>query len=146
MVFVRFCQEGWGKEGGGVVKIVKYGWMTHNRQSNKRWHKLGFEQALFKYIVPQLLYGLPMYSPAWKKMPANFLEQPWDTRVSPTRENRFIIVVFLSAIITISLLFFLKCDEKNGDQRLSIFCCIQVLSVNSSSSKKIPPSPSKQTN
>ena len=31
-----------------------------DRSSNKRYHKVGFEKALFKHVGPQLLYGLPV--------------------------------------------------------------------------------------
>ena len=48
------------REGGGVGKIVKYGGMSNDCLSDKRYLKLGFEQALIKQIGPQLLYGLPV--------------------------------------------------------------------------------------
>ena len=41
-------------------KIVKYGGMRNDRSSDKKSHKVRFEQALFKQIGPQLLYGLPV--------------------------------------------------------------------------------------
>ena len=49
-----------GRGGGGVGKIVKYGGMSNDRSSDKKSHKVRFEQALFKQIGPQLLYGLPV--------------------------------------------------------------------------------------
>ena len=49
-----------GGRGGGVGKIVKYGGMSNDRSSDKRSHKVRFEQALFEQIGPQLLYGLPV--------------------------------------------------------------------------------------
>ena len=53
------CEEGWGK-GGGVGKIVKYGGISNDRSSDKKSHRVRFEQALFKQIGPQLLYVLPV--------------------------------------------------------------------------------------
>ena len=54
-------RRGGGKGGrGGVGKIVKYGGMSNDRSSDKKSHKVRFEQALFKQIDPQLLYGLPV--------------------------------------------------------------------------------------
>ena len=41
-------------------KIVKYGGMSNDRSSDKRSHKVRFEQALFEQIGPQLLYGIPV--------------------------------------------------------------------------------------
>ena len=52
-----------GEGGGGVGKIVKYGGMSNDRSSDKRSHKVRFEQALFEQIGPQLLYGLPVLKP-----------------------------------------------------------------------------------
>ena len=51
-----------GQRGGGVGKIVKYGGMSNDRSSDKKSHKVRFEQALIKQIGPQLLYGLPVLS------------------------------------------------------------------------------------
>ena len=51
---------GVGGRGGGVGKIVKYGGMSNDRSSDKKSHKVRFEQALFKQIGPQLLYGFPV--------------------------------------------------------------------------------------
>ena len=45
---------------GGVGKIVKYGGISNDRSSDRKSHKVRFEQALFKQIGPQLLYGLPV--------------------------------------------------------------------------------------
>ena len=50
----------WGGVGGGVGKFVKYGGMSNDLSSDKKSHKVRFEQALFKQIGPQLLYGLPV--------------------------------------------------------------------------------------
>ena len=55
-----------GGKGGGVGKIVKYGGMSNDCSSDKKSHKVRFEQALFKQIGPQLLYGLPVRKPAHK--------------------------------------------------------------------------------
>ena len=49
-----------GGRGGGVGKIIKYGGMSNDRSSDQKSHKVRFEQALFKQIGPQLLYGLPV--------------------------------------------------------------------------------------
>ena len=49
-----------GGRGEGVGKIVKYGGMSNDRSSDKKSHKVRFEQALFKQIGLQLLYGLPV--------------------------------------------------------------------------------------
>ena len=54
------CEEGWGEGGEGWGLIVKYGGMSNDRSSDKKSHKVRFEQALFKQIGPQLLYGLPV--------------------------------------------------------------------------------------
>ena len=51
---------GVGGRGGGVGKIVKYGGMSNDRSSDKRSHKVRFEQALLEQIGPQLLYGIPV--------------------------------------------------------------------------------------
>ena len=53
---------GGGGGGGGVGKIVKYRGMSNDRSSDKKSHKVRFEQALFKQIGLQLLYGLPVIS------------------------------------------------------------------------------------
>ena len=37
-----------GGSGGGVRKIVKYGGMSNDRLSDKKSHKVRFEQALLK--------------------------------------------------------------------------------------------------
>ena len=58
-----------GGRWGGVGKIVKYGGMSNDRSSDKKSHKVRFEQALFKQIGPQLLYGLPVPK-------RDFLESP----------------------------------------------------------------------
>ena len=51
---------GVGGRGGGVGKIVKHGGMSNDRSSDKKSHKVRFEQALFTQIGSQLLYGLPV--------------------------------------------------------------------------------------
>ena len=58
-----------GGKGGRVGKIVKYGGMSNDRSSDKKSHKVRFEQALFKQIGPQLLYWLSVESPRglWQK-------------------------------------------------------------------------------
>ena len=68
-----------GKFGvGRGRKFVKYGGMSNDRSSDKKSHKVRFEQALFKQIGPQLLYGLPVVQQERKRRQRKTYKTPTD--------------------------------------------------------------------
>ena len=73
---------------GGVGKIVKYGGMSNDRSSDKKSHKVGFEQALFKQIGPQLLYGLPVTTVVFSESIRITVSRHWDfPQISEEQES-----------------------------------------------------------